>query len=218
MEEVKLVFMAGNYCFLWILCVWNGGYGDGAAELAGDVITELLFTVQFQHINECKSPLIGVLLMQQVVLYNSAVLRDRRDYQGKGVEEEKNLTKQTPITWFCCYRLTAVCLLCVPFWRWTWWQGIKSRLWNSHLPFLGMNQMPWNNKPTGSIIIPSPCNQHSRLMRQKMKTSARENLLVLFKVPKEEQAQTGTDSYGDHEKLIRPEMKMRSLFPANQIV
>lgn len=115
MEEVKLVFMAGNYCFLWILYVWNGGYGDGAAELAGDVITELLFTVQFQHINECKSPLIGMLLMQQVVLYNSAVLRDRRYYQGKGVEEEKNLTKQTPITWFCCYRLTAVCLLCVPF-------------------------------------------------------------------------------------------------------
>lgn len=109
----------------------------------------------------------------------------------------------------------------------TWWQGIKSPslrfttslwLWNSHLPFLGMNQMPWNNKPTGSIIIPSPCNQHSRLMRQKMKTSARENLLVLFKVPKEKHAQTGTDSCGDHEKLIRPEMKMRSLFPANQIV
>lgn len=93
--------MAGNYCFLWIY-VWTGGYGDGAAELTGDVITELLFTVQFQHINECKSPLIGMFLVQQVVPYNSAVLRDWSDYQGKGLREEKDPTKQTPITWFCC--------------------------------------------------------------------------------------------------------------------
>lgn len=62
-------------------------------------------------------------------------------------------------------------------------------LWNSHLLFLPMNQMRWNNKPTGSIIISSSCNQHSRLMRQKMKTSAHENLLALFKVHKEKQVQ-----------------------------
>lgn len=91
MEEVKLVFMAGNYCSLWILCVWNGGYGDGAAELAGDVITELLFTVQFQHINECKSPLIGVLLAWQVVRIATEPCREMgRDYQGEGLEKAKN--------------------------------------------------------------------------------------------------------------------------------
>lgn len=72
---------------------------------------------------------------------------------------------------------------------------------------LGMNQMPWNNKPTGGIIVSSPCNQHSRLMRQKMKTSACENLLALFKVPKEKQTQTGSDSHGDHVNLIRPRME-----------
>lgn len=99
----------------------------------------------------------------------------------------------------------------------TWWQGIKGpsprstmSLWlsNSHLAFLGMNQnLPRNNKPTGSIIICGPCNQHSRLLRQKMKTATRENLLVFFRVHKEKQAQTGTDSYGDHRRLNRPKME-----------
>lgn len=95
--------------------VWNGGYGDGAAELAGDVITGLLFTVQFQHINKCKNPLIGVLLMQQVVLYRSALLRDQRDYQGKELEAEKNLTQQTPIT--CYYGLPQVYLFLFTFYE-----------------------------------------------------------------------------------------------------
>lgn len=111
MEEVKLVFMAGNYCFLWILCVWNGGYGDGAAELAGDVITELLFTVQFQRINECKSPLIGVLLAQQVV----RLQRSRAERWGGTIKGKDSRRRRTPSARFGRRGLTAVRLLRVPF-------------------------------------------------------------------------------------------------------
>lgn len=54
-------------------------------------------------------------------------------------------------------------------------------LWNSHLLFLHMNQTLQNNKPAGSIIISSPCNQHSRLMRQKDENIRPWKPLVLFK-------------------------------------
>lgn len=64
-------FQEGNYCLLFLglfwYCVWNGEYGGEAAELMVDVISGLLFKVQFQHINKNKNSLIGAFLRQQVV-------------------------------------------------------------------------------------------------------------------------------------------------------
>lgn len=81
------------------------------AELAGDVITELLFTVQFQHINECKSPLIGVFLAQQVV----RLRRSRAERWGGTIKGKDSRKQRTPSARFGRRGLTAVHLLHVPF-------------------------------------------------------------------------------------------------------
>lgn len=62
-------FQAGNYCllFLFFFFLVYGGYGAEAAELMVAVISGLLFTVQFQHINKSTTSLIGAFLLQQAV-------------------------------------------------------------------------------------------------------------------------------------------------------
>lgn len=153
-----------------------------------------------------------MFLVQQVVPYNCAVLTrvtiKGKDLGKKRIQQSKHQSLGSVVK-DSCLRLVH------PF-LFTFCEELDDRVlkapqFASPRPSdcetvisLGMNQMPWNNKPTGSIIVSSPCNQHSRLMRQKMKTSACENLLALFKVQKEKQAQTGSDSYSDHVNLIRP--------------
>lgn len=174
--------------------------------------------------------------MEQVVPRNNAALRDCRAYRGKRLwgkkESNKANTNHLVLLLQTNSCLPLMCPFCLPFVK-NLMTGYKSPslrfstslwLWNNHLPLLRMNQKPWNNKPTGSIIISSPCNQHSRLMRQKMKTSARENLWCCLRYtrknkPRQELIHTVAAESSNASSNQRWEMRwliQKAHYPANQ--